>query len=254
MVYNIPDTFLRRHKIMMGLGTIVNTAAIIVGGLIGMILGKKLPARLQDTLMKGVGVCVLFLGIAGALEKMLIIENGALSSQGSMMLIASVSIGAVIGELIDIDGKMEHFGVWLREKSGSNGDTRFVDGFVTASLTVCIGAMAVVGAIQDGIGRDPSTLIAKAVLDFIIVLIMSSTMGKGCLFSAIPVFLLQGSVTLLSTLIAPILTEPALNNLSLVGSTLIFCVGLNLVWGKKVKVANLLPAIIVAVGYAFLPF
>lgn len=238
---------------MMGLGTIVNTAAIIVGGLIGMILGKKLPARLQDTLMKGVGVCVLFLGIAGALEKMLIIENGALSSQGSMMLIASVSIGAVIGELIDIDGKMERFGVWLREKSGSNGDTRFVDGFVTASLTVCIGAMAVVGAIQDGIGRDPSTLIAKAVLDFIIVLIMSSTMGKGCLFSAIPVFLLQGSVTLLSTLIAPILTEPALNNLSLVGSTLIFCVGLNLVWGKKVKVANLLPAIIVAVGYAFLP-
>ena len=239
---------------MMGLGTIVNTAAIIVGGLIGMILGKKLPARLQDTLMKGVGVCVLFLGIAGALEKMLIIENGALSSQGSMMLIVSVSIGAVIGELIDIDGKMERFGVWLREKSGSNGDTRFVDGFVTASLTVCIGAMAVVGAIQDGIGRDPSTLIAKAVLDFIIVLIMSSTMGKGCLFSAIPVFLLQGSVTLLSTLIAPILTEPALNNLSLVGSTLIFCVGLNLVWGKKVKVANLLPAIIVAVGYAFLPF
>lgn len=239
---------------MMGLGTIVNTAAIIVGGLIGMILGKKLPARLQDTLMKGVGVCVLFLGIAGALEKMLVIENGALSSQGSMMLIASVSIGAVIGELIDIDGKMERFGVWLREKSGSNGDTRFVDGFVTASLTVCIGAMAVVGAIQDGIGRDPSTLIAKAVLDFIIVLIMSSTMGKGCLFSAIPVFLLQGSVTLLSTLIAPILTEPALNNLSLVGSTLIFCVGLNLVWGKKVKVANLLPAIIVAVGYAFLPF
>lgn len=238
---------------MMGLGTIVNTAAIIVGGLIGMILGKKLPARLQDTLMKGVGVCVLFLGIAGTLEKMLVIENGVLSSQGSMMLIASVSIGAVIGELIDIDGKMERFGVWLREKSGSNGDTRFVDGFVTASLTVCIGAMAVVGAIQDGIGRDPSTLIAKAVLDFIIVLIMSSTMGKGCLFSAIPVFLLQGSVTLLSTLIAPILTEPALNNLSLVGSTLIFCVGLNLVWGKKVKVANLLPAIIVAVGYAFLP-
>ena len=238
---------------MMGLGTIVNTAAIIVGGIVGMLLGKKLPGRLQDTLMKGVGVCVLFLGIAGALEKMLVIEGGALSSQGSMMLIASVSVGAVIGELIDIDGGMERFGVWLRKKSGSDGDTRFVDGFVTASLTVCIGAMAVVGAIQDGIGRDPSTLIAKAVLDFIIVLIMSSTMGKGCLFSAIPVFLLQGSVTLLSTLIAPILTEPALSNLSLVGSVLIFCVGLNLVWGKKVKVANLLPAIIVAVGYAFLP-
>lgn len=239
---------------MIGLGTIVNTAAIIVGGILGMLFGKKLPERFQSTLMSGVGVCVLFLGIGGTLEKMLTIENGKLSAGGSMMLIASIAIGAIIGELLNIDAGMERFGEFIKRKTGNEKDAKFVDGFVTASLTVCIGAMAVVGAIQDGISKDPSTLIAKAVLDMIIILIMSSTMGKGCMFSAIPVLIFQGSITALSHLIEPILTQQALSNLSMVGSVLIFCVGINLLWGKKIKVANLLPSIVVAVGYAFLPF
>ena len=239
---------------MIGLGTIVNTAAIIVGGILGMLFGKKLPERFQSTLMSGVGVCVLFLGIGGTLEKMLTIENGKLSAGGSMMLIASIAIGAIIGELLNIDAGMERFGEFIKRKTGNEKDAKFVDGFVTASLTVCIGAMAVVGAIQDGISKDPSTLIAKAVLDMIIILIMSSTMGKGCMFSAIPVLIFQGSITVLAHLIEPILTQQALANLSMVGSVLIFCVGINLLWGKKIKVANLLPSIVVAVGYAFLPF
>lgn len=239
---------------MIGLGTIVNTAAIIVGGILGMLFGKKLPERFQSTLMSGVGVCVLFLGIGGTLEKMLTIENGKLSAGGSMMLIASIAIGAIIGELLNIDAGMERFGEFIKRKTGNEKDAKFVDGFVTASLTVCIGAMAVVGAIQDGISKDPSTLIAKAVLDMIIILIMSSTMGKGCMFSAIPVLIFQGSITALSHLIEPVLTQQALSNLSMVGSVLIFCVGINLLWGKKIKVANLLPSIVVAVGYAFLPF
>lgn len=239
---------------MIGLGTIVNTAAIIVGGILGMLFGKKLPERFQSTLMSGVGVCVLFLGIGGTLEKMLTIENGKLSAGGSMMLIASIAIGAIIGELLNIDAGMERFGEFIKRKTGNEKDAKFVDGFVTASLTVCIGAMAVVGAIQDGISKDPSTLIAKAVLDMIIILIMSSTMGKGCMFSAIPVLIFQGSITVLAHLIEPILTKQALSNLSMVGSVLIFCVGINLLWGKKIKVANLLPSIVVAVGYAFLPF
>lgn len=239
---------------MIGLGTIVNTAAIIVGGILGMLFGKKLPERFQSTLMSGVGVCVLFLGIGGTLEKMLTIENGKLSAGGSMMLIASIAIGAIIGELLNIDAGMERFGEFIKRKTGNEKDAKFVDGFVTASLTVCIGAMAVVGAIQDGISKDPSTLIAKAVLDMIIILIMSSTMGKGCMFSAIPVLIFQGSITVLAHLIEPILTQQALSNLSMVGSVLIFCVGINLLWGKKIKVANLLPSIVVAVGYAFLPF
>lgn len=130
----------------------------------------------------------------------------------------------------------------------------FVDGFVTASLTVCIGAMAVVGAIQDGIMGDYSILLAKTVLDFIIVMVMTASMGKGCIFSAIPVGLFQGFFTLLARLIEPLITDEAMANLSLTGSMLIFCVGLNLVWGKKVKVANMLPTIVFAVIWPFLPF
>lgn len=142
----------------------------------------------------------------------------------------------------------------LKKVTKSEGDGGFVDGFVTASLTVCIGAMAVVGSIQDGIFGDYSTLAAKAVLDLIIVMIMTAGKGKGCVFSAVPVVIFQGSITLLSRLIQPIMTEAALANLSLVGSILIFCVGVNLVGGKRIKVANLLPSIVVAVACAFLPW
>ena len=148
----------------------------------------------------------------------------------------------------------ENFGEWLKEKTGNSKEKRFVEGFVTASLTVCIGAMAIVGAIEDGIFGDFSILATKAVLDFIIILVMTGSMGKGCVFSAIPVGILQGSVTMLAKFIKPIMTEPALSNLSMIGSILIFCVGLNLVWGKKIRVANLLPAIVLAVAVAFLPF
>lgn len=124
---------------------------------------------------------------------------------------------------------------------------------MTASLTVCIGAMAIVGSIQDGISGDWSTLGAKAILDFIIVMVMTSSLGKGCVFSAIPVLIWEGSLTLLATTIKPLMTELTMSYLSLVGSVLKFCVGLNLVWGKKVRVANLLPAVVLAVVAAFLP-
>ena len=124
---------------------------------------------------------------------------------------------------------------------------------MTASLTVCIGAMAIVGSIQDGISGDWSTLGTKAILDFIIVMVMTSSLGKGCVFSAIPVLIWEGSLTLLATTIKPLMTELTMSYLSLVGSVLIFCVGLNLVWGKKVRVANLLPAVVLAVVAAFLP-
>ena len=128
-----------------------------------------------------------------------------------------------------------------------------MNGFVTASLTVCIGAMAIMGSIQDGISGDWSTLGAKSILDLVIVMVMTCSMGKGCAFSAIPVLLWEGGLTLLAAVIKPILTDAALGYLSLVGSVLIFCVGVNLVWGKKIRVANLLPAVILAVIAAFLP-
>lgn len=237
---------------MYGLGTIINTGAIVAGGLAGILFGRFLKENVQDTLSKCCGVSTLMIGIAGALEKMLTLENGAISGGGSMLLVLCLTVGGVIGELLNLEGAFECFGRWLKEKTGNAKDKGFVNAFVTASLTVCIGAMAIVGSIQDGLTGDYSVLATKAVLDFIIIMVMSCSLGPGAAFSAIPVAILQGSVTALAGLVRPVMTETALNNLSLVGSVLIFCVGINLLWGKKIRVANLLPAIVLAVAAAFL--
>lgn len=237
---------------MYGLGTIINTGAIVAGGLAGILFGRFLKENVQDTLSKCCGVSTLMIGIAGALEKMLTLERGAISSGGSMLLVLCLTVGGVIGELLNLEGAFEYFGRWLKEKTGNAKDKGFVNAFVTASLTVCIGAMAIVGSIQDGLTGDYSALATKAVLDFIIIMVMSCSLGPGAAFSAIPVAILQGSVTALAGLVRPVMTKAALNNLSLVGSVLIFCVGINLLWGKKIRVANLLPAIVLAVAAAFL--
>lgn len=238
---------------MFALGTIINTAAIILGGILGIFFGNFLKDRHQDSLCKVCGVCTLFIGISGALEGMLTVDGTSVTSGGSMLIIGCLAIGALIGEILNIEDAFERFGAWLKIKTGNAKDKRFVEGFVTASLTVCIGAMAIVGAIQDGIQGDPSILMTKAVLDLIIIIVMTCSMGKGCMFSAIPVAILQGGVTILARLIEPIMTDAALANLSLVGNVLIFCVGINLVWDKRIRVANLLPAIVIAVIAAFLP-
>ena len=234
-------------------GTIINTAAIAAGGLAGLFAGGLLKENHQETLNMTCGVSVLFIGIAGAMEGMLRIEQGEVVSGRAMFVVLCLAAGALIGEIIGIERWFERFGEWLKIRTGNAKDRMFVEAFVTASLTVCIGAMAIVGAIEDGISGDWSVLGVKAILDFIIVMVMTCSMGKGCAFSAIPVFFFEGSVTLLASLIRPVMTEEALANLSLIGSVLIFCVGLNLVWGKKVRVANCLPAVILAAAAAFLP-
>ena len=238
---------------MFGLGTLINVVAIIIGGIFGGLFGKLLKESHQDALCKACGVCVLFIGISGALEGMLQLTDGKIVSGGSMLIIASLAIGGLVGELLNIEGLFERFGAWLKEKTGNSRDRQFVDAFVTASLTVCIGAMAVVGSIADALQGDISILVTKAILDLIIIMVMTCSMGKGCVFSAVAVAIFQGSMTALALLLKPLMTEAALGNISTVGSILIFCVGVNLVWGKKVRVANLLPALIIAVIWAFLP-
>ena len=238
---------------MIGLGTIINSAAIIAGGLSGQLIGKLFRKEQQDALTKACGVSVLFIAVSGAMQGMLHIDGGELVSGKSMLVVLCLALGTVIGELIGIERGFERFGEWLKRKTGNSGDPQFVNAFVTASLTVCIGAMAIVGAIQDGISGDYSTLAVKSVLDLIIVAVMTSSLGKGCAFSAIPIFLFEGGITLLARLIAPLMTETATAYLSLVGSILIFCVGLNLVWGKMIRAANMLPAVLLAVLAAYLP-
>ena len=238
---------------MFGLGTIINVAAILLGGLLGLCFGKLLKERHQQTLTRVCGISTLFIGIGGALEGMLSIGGRGVISGNTMLIVICLSLGALIGEILNIEDGFERFGQWLKQKTGNAKDPQFVNGFVTASLTVCIGAMAIVGSIEDGIRGDYSILATKAVLDLIIILVMTCSLGKGCIFSAIPVGILQGSVTALSTLLRPIMTPAAQSNLSMIGSVLIFCVGINLVWDKRIRVANLLPAVVLAVIAAFLP-
>lgn len=240
---------------MIGLGTLVNVICVLVGGFVGVFAGRFVNQSMQDTLMKGTGISVLFIGMAGTLQQMFYIDDaGSLKSGGTMILILSIAIGTVLGELLHIEEHIEKLGNWLKIKTGNAKDKLFVEGFVNTSLTICIGAMAVVGSIQDGIFGDHAILVAKGILDLIIVMVMAASLGKGCIFSALPVAVFQGGITLIAHFAGSFVTDHALNNLSLVGSALIFCVGLNLVWGKKIKVANLLPALIVAVVMARLGY
>lgn len=241
---------------MAGLGTIINVGCIVAGGLIGLLGKHFITQGLQDALLRSCGVAVIFVGIAGTLEKMLGVVvaadgSASLSSAGTMMMVISLAVGTVIGEALDLDARFDALGRWLKVKTGSSKDASFVDAFVTASLTVSIGAMAIVGAIQDGLTGDYSTLMLKGALDAIIVCAMAASMGKGAIFSALPVGVLQGSMTVLAALLSPIMTAAALSNLSLVGSMLIFCVGVNLIWPRTFKPANMLPSVAIAAVCAF---
>jgi uncharacterized membrane protein YqgA involved in biofilm formation len=238
---------------MYGLGTIINVGAIILGGLIGILFGRFIGERHRDTLCKACGLAVIFIGVAGALKGMFSVIDGKITYGGDFLIIICLALGALVGEIINIEGGFEKFGTWLKEKTKSTKDNNFIQGFVSASFTVCIGAMAIVGSINDGLYGDYTVLVTKSILDFIIIMIMAASLGKGTIFSAIPVAILQGSVTALSLLIKPIMTDTALLYLSVIGNILIFCVGINLVFGKKIPVANLLPSIIFAVACAFIP-
>ncbi len=237
---------------MTGIGSIVNAGAIVTGGLIGLVVGSFISKRVQATLVSGMAVGTLFIGAGSTFSKMLVSgEGGSLESRGALMLVISLAVGAVAGELLDIDGKMERFGEWLKRVSHNERDGSFLDAFVTASLTFCIGAMAILGALEDGLKGDPSLLYLKSVMDGIFTIALTASLGKGVLFSAIPILLFQGSITLASSLLRPIMTPEVLDAISLVGGVLIFCVGWNILWHeKKIRVANLLPALIVAVIWA----
>lgn len=242
------------------MGTIINVLAIIGGGLVGLFAGKLMNDRFRKTVTIAMGLSVIALAISGFVAEMLKISQTDtgydIATHGTYVILFSLLLGGVIGEALDIDSQMERLGTWLKMKTGNAKEAAFVDAFVTTSLIVCIGAMAVLGAIYDGIYGDHSLLITKAILDFFIVMAMTASMGKGCIFSAIPVGVWQGSITLLATLLVSVMNDLAMNNLSLVGNILILCVGINiLIEGRgRIRVANLMPAIIFAVIAAYIPF
>ena len=230
---------------MIGLGTIINAATVIAGGLVGLMLKKGLKPRFENIITQALGLSVIFIGISGALKEIFTVQqNGSLATQGVMMMVICIALGAVVGEWIGIEKYTEQFGEFLKRKAKSEGDTKFVDGFVNASLTICIGAMAIVGSLQDGLTGDYSMLATKAILDGVILVVFAAHYGIGPIFSVIPLVILQGGVTLLARVIEPFMTTKAIADMSLVGSMLIFCIGVNLMFKTKIKVANMLPVLI----------
>ena len=232
---------------MIGLGTIINTVAVIVGGLLGMLLKKGVADKFQKILMQVLGLATIFIGAGGVLKYMLVLENGSLTTRGTMLLIFSLVIGCLLGQLLDIEAKMEKLGIKLKAAVRMQNDSGFVEGFVTTSLIICVGAMAIVGAMQDGLSGDSSMLVAKSMLDFALVVILASTYGVGAVFSALPIFIYQGAITLIAALFGAIISDGLIETLSFVGSALIFCVGVNLVKEKTFRVANMLPALLVPI-------
>ena len=232
---------------MIGLGTLINSAFVLVGGALGFLFGKALKDSYQDIMVKACGVSTIFIGASGAFKHMLTIADGQLGTTGEMLLVISLCLGGLIGEILGIEANLERFGEWLKVRSHSERDPRFIEGFTSASFTLCIGAMAIIGPMNDALYHDYTILTTKGILDMIIVMALTASLGKGAVFSVIPMASWQGLMTVLAAFLGPLMTDAALSCLSIVGNVLIFGVGVNLAFGKRIKVANYLPALVIAV-------
>ena len=237
---------------MIGTGALINAGAVIAGSTVGILLKNGLSERFNQTVMQGLGLCTMFIGIGGALSGMLTVTDGTVGTQHTMLLILCLALGALIGEALNIEQKLTGFGTFCQKKFAGQGDSRFVEGFVTTSLVICVGAMAIVGSLEDGLTGNPSTLIAKSVIDGIACVIFAASLGKGVYLSALPLLVYEGGITLLARFIRPWLTDALIGQMSCIGSVLIFAVGYNMIVEKKLRVGNLLPAIFLPVLFFLL--
>ncbi|MBQ7596511.1 MAG: DUF554 domain-containing protein [Clostridia bacterium] len=237
---------------MKGMGTIVNVLAVVFASLLGLLFKKGIKERYKNMLMGVLGVSVMFIGVSGTLGEMFTVSGGKINAQGSMLLVASLVLGSLAGEALRIEDRLEGIGDKLKSKFKSDGNSGFTEGFVNATIIICVGAMAIMGSLQDGLTGDRQTLYVKSILDFFIVLIFSSAFGIGTLFSAIPLAVYQGAITLAAGAVSPYMSDRLVSNLNLVGSAMIFCIGINLAFGKKFKVGNMLPGIFVPVVYGLI--
>ncbi len=221
------------------IGTLINFAAIIAGTALGLLLRKGIPERMRETVMQGLGLCVLLIGVSGAIK-----------TGDTMCVIVSMVVGGLLGSAINIEHRLDQLGAFAERKLlNGRSDSTFAKGFVTASLVYCVGAMAIVGAMDSGLRGNHATLIAKSSLDGVSAIFFASTMGAGVGLSAVAVLVYQGAIALLATWIAPILTDPIINEMSAVGSLLIIGIGLNMLYDKHIAVGNLLPAIFIPMAY-----
>lgn len=232
---------------MTGIGTIVNTLAVVAGGGVGLLLRSGIRDRFKEILMQALGVSTIFIGVSGALRGIFIVDGSLLDTRNTLLMILCLVLGALLGEWINIDLLMQRLGNFLRKKvKVRDEEISFAEGFVTTTIIICTGAMAIVGSFQDALLGDPAMLYAKSALDGVIAAILASTYGAGVLFSALALLVYQGSLTLLAAWIRPVLSDLMLFNISFIGSVLVFLIGVNMLFEKRIRIANFLPAIVLA--------
>lgn len=222
------------------LGTLVNAGAIVVGSFVGLLLKKGLPEKITDAIMKGVALCVLYIGLDGCLE-----------GDNALIAILSIVLGALVGTALDLDGRLCFLGDYMERKLQAGGGS-FSTAFVTASLLFCVGAMAVVGSLQSGLTGNHTMLYTKSMLDGISSVVFAATLGPGVLMAGVAVLLYQGAITLLAQALAPVLNDAVVAEMTCVGSLLIIGLGLNMLGVTKLKVMNYVPAVFVAIGVCYL--
>ena len=217
----------------------LNFATVAVGGLLGTLLRNGIKESYRKTIHAAISLCVMLVGITGAIK-----------TSNVLIVIVSMVVGAALGEMLHIEDGLDHIGVWAQKHVAKN-DNGFANGFVNASLLVCVGAMAVVGSLEAGLTGESSTLIAKSVIDFVSTIIFASTMGIGVAFASIPLLIYQGGIALLANVLKPFLTDALIQEMAAVGSLLIIALSLNMleITKERIRVGNLLPAILIPCIY-----
>lgn len=234
---------------MPGTGTIVNAVLVIAGSLIGLLLKKAIPQRLKESMVQALALSTMTIGITGIVNaSSTVTDGGKLSGNYTILMVLSMAIGTFIGELINIERHLDNMGEFFQKRFSQNRDnSTFAQGFVTASLVFCVGSMAILGSLNDGILRDPTILITKSLLDMIMSVVFASTLGIGVMFSAVTVVVYQGLITLCASILSPLLTQTVVAQMSFVGSILITGIGLNFLYKPKLKLANMLPAMFIPI-------
>lgn len=234
------------------MGTLINALLILVGGVIGLVFKKAVSKEMEFSVHKATGVAVLVIGVCGVLSVMLKAgADGKVSSSGELLLVVSLTLGTFVGELLKLEERLNKGCKWIENKFKMSG---FATGFITSTMIYCVGAMAIVGSINDGLLRDSSTLVTKGILDGVTSVVLAASLGYGVLFSVIPILLYQGGMTLLAGLLDNVLKGALLDNICMVGYALVMCIGINFLYNgdKKIKTVNMLPSLLVPVGYAIL--
>ena len=231
-------------------GTFVNVGGIIIGSLIGLFLKRGIPENINNAIIKVEGVAILVIGLNGVLTAMLSVgASGRLESDGALLLLVSLVVGCLVGEALKIEDRLNGLSGVLERRLKSDNLSK---GFVTASLVFVIGAMAIVGALNDGLSGDHTILFTKTMLDFITAIVLAASLGIGVIFSAIPVFIVQGAISMLARFIAPYISDELIRLFSMVGYALVMALGLNFLADTKIRAANLLPALAVPIAYYYI--